>query len=74
MSDLLDQSDSCACTMAPCSSIRYILEPVEKDLGGFSVRRLLPATAVRAVGPFVFFDHLGPVGRAVQTILLRKQG
>ncbi len=60
MSDLLDQSDSCACTMAPCSSIRYILEPVEKDLGGFSVRRLLPATAVRAVGPFVFFDHLGP--------------
>jgi hypothetical protein len=60
MSDLLDHSDDCACTKAPRSSIRYILQPVEKDLGGFSVRRLLPATDVRAVGPFVFFDHLGP--------------
>ncbi len=37
-----------------------ILSPKEKDLGGFSVRRLLPATDVRSVGPFVFFDHLGP--------------
>ena len=60
MSDLLDHSDDCACTESPRSSIRYILQPVEKDLGGFSVRRLLPATDVRAVGPFVFFDHLGP--------------
>lgn len=32
-----------------------------RDLGGFTVRRLLPAMAHRAVGPFVFFDHLGPV-------------
>ena len=45
---------------SPRSSIRFILEPVEKDLGGFSVRRLLPASEVKAVGPFVFFDHLGP--------------
>ena len=60
MSDLLDHADGCPCTRNPCSSIRYILEPVEKDLGGFSVRRLLPAAEVSAVGPFVFFDHLGP--------------
>jgi len=60
MSDLLNRSDSGACTKAPCSAIRYILWPVEKDLGGFSVRRLLPAAEVKAVGPFVFFDHLGP--------------
>ncbi len=34
----------------------------EKDLGGgFTVRRLLPAARQRAVGPFVFFDHFGPV-------------
>ena len=34
----------------------------EKDLGGgFLVRRVLPAAAQRAVGPFVFFDHFGPV-------------
>ncbi|MGL4234209.1 MAG: pirin family protein [Casimicrobium sp.] len=34
----------------------------EKDLGGgFMVRRLLPAAARQSVGPFVFFDHFGPV-------------
>lgn len=32
------------------------------DLGdGFVVRRLLPAAALRTVGPFVFLDHFGPV-------------
>lgn len=36
------------------------LAPHERDLGGFSVRRLLPSAARRAVGPFVFFDHMGP--------------
>ncbi|AMO24606.1 pirin family protein [Ramlibacter solisilvae] len=34
----------------------------EKDLGGgFVVRRLLPALDRRNVGPFIFFDHFGPV-------------
>jgi hypothetical protein len=34
----------------------------EKDLGGgFVVRRLLPAAGRRNVGPFIFFDHFGPV-------------
>ncbi|HSW19506.1 MAG TPA: pirin family protein [Ramlibacter sp.] len=34
----------------------------EKDIGGgFTVRRLLPAARQRSVGPFVFFDHFGPV-------------
>ena len=33
-----------------------------KDLGGgFTVRRLLPALQRKAVGPFLFFDHFGPV-------------
>ena len=33
-----------------------------KDLGGgFTVRRLLPGARQRSVGPFVFFDHFGPV-------------
>ncbi|MBK4735668.1 pirin family protein [Noviherbaspirillum sp. DKR-6] len=36
------------------------LEPHVKDLGGFSVKRLLPAAARRHIGPFVFFDHMGP--------------
>ena len=38
------------------------LPPHEKDLGGgFKVRRLLPSAARPAVGPFVFFDHFGPI-------------
>jgi redox-sensitive bicupin YhaK (pirin superfamily) len=39
-----------------------LLAPHDKDLGGgFKVRRLLPAAKRRSVGPFVFFDHFGPV-------------
>ena len=37
------------------------------DLGhGLTVRRVLPAAARRSVGPFVFFDHAGPVALAAQ--------
>jgi redox-sensitive bicupin YhaK (pirin superfamily) len=43
-------------------SIELELSAHEKDLGGgFWVRRLLPAAQRPAVGPFVFFDHFGPV-------------
>ena len=41
-------------------AIEMIIEPRERDLGGFTVRRLLPLATRRNVGPFVFFDHLGP--------------
>jgi hypothetical protein len=38
------------------------IAPVSRDLGGgFTVRRLLPSAERQAVGPFVFFDHFGPV-------------
>ncbi|MEO5843374.1 MAG: pirin family protein [Caldimonas sp.] len=38
------------------------LRPHARDLGGgFTVRRLLPSADRRAVGPFVFFDHFGPI-------------
>ncbi len=38
------------------------LKPVEKDLGGgFTVRRVLPSATRAAIGPFVFFDHFGPI-------------
>ena len=32
-----------------------------RDLGGFSVRRTLPSMQRRLVGPFIFWDHMGPV-------------
>src|SRR3569623_266465 len=42
--------------------IELTLKGHEKDLGGnFVVRRLLPAVQRRNVGPFIFFDHFGPV-------------
>ena len=39
-----------------------LIHPHNKDLGGgFKVRRLLPSAERQAVGPFVFFDHFGPI-------------
>lgn len=32
-----------------------------RDLGGLEVRRVLPSARCRRVGPFVFFDHMGPL-------------
>ncbi|HJU09209.1 MAG TPA: pirin family protein [Rhodanobacteraceae bacterium] len=37
-----------------------LLQGREHDLGGFHVRRLLPQLQRRSIGPFVFFDHMGP--------------
>lgn len=43
-----------------CDQVDLVIQPAEKDLGGFSVRRILPYAKQRSVGPFVFFDHMGP--------------
>jgi len=40
--------------------IKLLLNAAEKNLGGFSVRRFLPGKELASVGPFIFFDHLGP--------------
>ena len=46
--------------MDPTSHV--LSEPKLHDLGdGFAVRRMLPSARQRTVGPFVFFDHIGPV-------------
>src|SRR5258708_21768865 len=37
-----------------------LLKPHTRDLGGFAVRRVLRGRADRMVGPFIFFDHMGP--------------
>jgi len=42
------------------SAIALRINPQEKDLGEFTVRRVLPSARQRMVGPFVFFDHMGP--------------
>ncbi|MBW4692153.1 MAG: pirin family protein [Lyngbya sp. HA4199-MV5] len=41
-------------------AIQHIIEPHVQDLGGFQARRLLPSETLTMVGPFIFFDHLGP--------------
>lgn len=47
------------CTSTP-GAVELIIEANAKDLGGFSVRRVLPSPERRMVGPFIFFDHMGP--------------
>jgi hypothetical protein len=37
-----------------------IIEPRTRDLGGFTVGRVLPYAKRRTVGPFIFFDEMGP--------------
>lgn len=58
---------SCNATNGPIS---LCIKPQQKDLGGFSVRRVLPAPNQQMVGPFIFFDHLGPAtfppGKGIQ--------
>jgi redox-sensitive bicupin YhaK (pirin superfamily) len=44
-----------------------LLKPHTKDLGGFEVRRLLPGHPHQMVGPFIFFDHMGPAQLAAGT-------
>jgi redox-sensitive bicupin YhaK (pirin superfamily) len=40
--------------------IDLVIDQRRKDLGGFEVGRVLPYAPHRMVGPFVFFDHMGP--------------
>lgn len=47
------------------SKVIRTIEPRIRDLGGgFKVRRVLPFHAHKTVGPFIFFDHFGPVDYA----------
>ncbi len=49
------------CTPGEGSVIDLVIEGRSRDLGSFSVRRTLPSMQRRMIGPFVFFDHMGPV-------------
>lgn len=43
-----------------CDAIETVIVPRARDLGGFSVRRALPSARKQMVGPFIFFDQMGP--------------
>ncbi len=43
-----------------CDAIEQVIVPRARDLGGFAVRRALPAAGKQMVGPFIFFDQMGP--------------
>ena len=43
-----------------CKALAAVIAPRPRDIGGFEVRRLLPSMERRSVGPFVFFDQMGP--------------
>src|SRR3954464_4908755 len=40
--------------------IETVIVPRAHDLGGFEVRRALPSRSRQMVGPFIFFDQMGP--------------
>ena len=40
--------------------LELVIDQRRRDLGGFEVGRVLPYPRRRMVGPFIFFDHLGP--------------
>jgi hypothetical protein len=57
---------------AAAEGIELVIVPRSVDLGGFAVRRAIPHVKRRMVGPFIFFDHFGPVEfRAGQGIDVR---
>jgi hypothetical protein len=41
-------------------AVETVVVPLTRDLGGFEVRRALPSRRRRMIGPFVFFDEMGP--------------
>ena len=43
-------------------AIAAVIVPRARDLGGFEVRRALPLAQRQMVGPFIFFDQMGPAG------------
>ena len=52
--------------------IELMVIPNAKDIGGFQVRRALPTAKRRLVGPFIFFDRMGPaILRAGQALDVR---
>ncbi|WP_024589062.1 pirin family protein [Aliihoeflea sp. 2WW] len=55
-----------------CDAIETLIIPRAHDIGGLEVRRALPSARRRLVGPFIFFDRMGPaILRAGQALDVR---
>ena len=60
MSNLTSKVEQACDASVPCDAMDVLIRSREKSLGGFSVRRLLPTRERKMVGPWIFFDHMGP--------------
>jgi redox-sensitive bicupin YhaK (pirin superfamily) len=58
MSEFPAHEPNCNAVAGPVVALEIAARP--RDLGGFYVRRVLPSMGRRMVGPFIFFDHMGP--------------
>lgn len=47
-------------TPEQCDAIETLIVPRSRDIGAFEVRRALPSRERQMVGPFIFFDQMGP--------------
>ncbi|MDJ0958038.1 MAG: pirin family protein [Arenicellales bacterium] len=61
MSNLAKDLEQRCDAVESCSAIKMLIQPRDRDLGGFLVRRVLPTHQQKMVGPWIFFDHMGPV-------------
>ncbi len=61
-----------------CEAIEQVIVPRARDIGGFEVRRALPSVGKKMVGPFVFFDQMGPseflLGQGLMCARIRISG
>jgi len=60
MSNLADTTEQTCDVARPGDPVEMVIRPRDRDIGGFSVRRALPSVGRKQVGPWVFFDHMGP--------------
>lgn len=59
-----EEARDAECSSGEGPNIELVVRGRPRDLGGFSVRRALPSARRRLVGPFIFFDHMGPASFA----------
>ncbi|WP_024280609.1 pirin family protein [Xanthobacter sp. 126] len=46
---------------ASCAAVETVIVPRAHDIGGMEVARVLPSVQGQMIGPFIFFDRMGPV-------------